>query len=304
MIPPGWSRDVAAAMMRAGSPIADVFAAVLELSASSRDDTETLQRALAFFRECGMPTAGVDIAEDCLRRLMCLPDPAPGPPAPAGQVDDIQQADHAAVDAVVDELLVVAHDRLGHESACRRCAAPACCSSPVWATPAEALLIARHVETSPQRAELLAAMRAWLDDGMADAHREVLARLRASAATGEPDAQAAEWPYLAREVPCPLLVQGRCAVYEVRPRVCRALVRLDDPTGCGAYARGERPRPPAALHDGAVRALLRRRAPGAERRYIEAPLGVMVELVVLALDSLGTLVAAQAAAERPERAGS
>jgi Fe-S-cluster containining protein len=88
-----------------------------------------------------------------------------------------------------------------------------CCFNQVELTPLEAILIGHHVSDNfpePEKAAL----------------RE---RIAASLAlkSGKSKCQLAA---MRQELPCPLLRAGRCAVYPVRPLVCRAMHSLDRAT--------------------------------------------------------------------------
>lgn len=86
-----------------------------------------------------------------------------------------------------------------------------CCRFWVEASPLEAMEIAdelrrRHLDTS--------GMRYWLE------------RAGRTMARSDPDR------YWRLQRPCPLLHDGRCAVYEVRPAVCRLHQSIDPPERC------------------------------------------------------------------------
>lgn len=78
-----------------------------------------------------------------------------------------------------------------------------CCHLKVTATPLEVIRIAATIDT--QR------------------HAKVLA-------TAEETAGLDEGQRLARKIPCPLLIEGACSVYPVRPLTCRALLSLSAST--------------------------------------------------------------------------
>jgi uncharacterized protein len=94
-----------------------------------------------------------------------------------------------------------------------------CCSLRVAAVPAEILLIARHLkQLSPE------------------AQNEIIARLKihAEAARGV----VMEDHFL----PCPMLANGRCTIYALRPAMCRKYLSLDveeckKPDACAAEDR-------------------------------------------------------------------
>ena len=84
-----------------------------------------------------------------------------------------------------------------------------CCHNQIEATPLEALSIGNFLQALP------VADRAGLQN-----------RIKVSVArrTGKTKQEIA---LLRREFPCPLLSQGLCAVYPVRPLLCRAMHSLD-----------------------------------------------------------------------------
>jgi Fe-S-cluster containining protein len=91
-----------------------------------------------------------------------------------------------------------------------------CCFNQIEVTPLEALLIGHHVSRNFPAPEQTALQE----------------RLRRSLTfkAGKNKRQIAE---LRRKLPCPLLQHDRCAIYPVRPLVCRAMHSLD----AGACAR-------------------------------------------------------------------
>jgi hypothetical protein len=85
-----------------------------------------------------------------------------------------------------------------------------CCYNQVELTAPEALLLGSFLATRfpPDTLRLLLARAAELWGRRADKTKEELAALRS-------------------EFPCPLLTDGRCSVYEVRPLMCRAMHSLE-----------------------------------------------------------------------------
>jgi len=88
-----------------------------------------------------------------------------------------------------------------------------CCFNQVELTPPEAILIGRHVSGNfpePEKAALRERIAASLALKSGKSKRQLAA--------------------MRQELPCPLLRAGRCAVYPVRPLVCRAMHSLDRAT--------------------------------------------------------------------------
>jgi len=83
----------------------------------------------------------------------------------------------------------------------------------------------------------LFAIAAWLEERRGP---EPLAELRERlrAAVAEADRQRAAAPTRARRLPCPLLADGRCSAYEVRPAACVGW-NSADAAPCQAYAEGD-----------------------------------------------------------------
>ena len=107
-------------------------------------------------------------------------------------------------------LRVEAKNSLPQPIVCRAGCAYCCFTQVVELTPAEALLLGQHVEqhfSAGEKQELL---------------KRVDRNLRLKAGKGKKEAAA-----LRPELPCPLLRQERCSVYEVRPLLCRAMHSLD-----------------------------------------------------------------------------
>lgn len=93
-----------------------------------------------------------------------------------------------------------------------------------------------HLAASAWPLELF-AIASWLAQHRTpDELGELLERLRAAVAEG--DRQRAAAPNRARRVACPLLVGGRCSVYEVRPAACVGW-NSADAAPCQAYAEGD-----------------------------------------------------------------
>lgn len=126
----------------------------------------------------------------------------------------------ALVDLSVAEALARAR-QAGRAPACGAgCAA--CCCQPIPLTPLEALLLTRyaHLRLRPEE-------------------RATLARNHAAALA---------LPPLRRN--CPLLLDGRCAAYVVRPLACRRYLVLDRPCAPGEDAASSRPGRSAAARPG------------------------------------------------------
>ena len=108
---------------------------------------------------------------------------------------------------------------LPHAIACRA-GCNFCCYNQVEVTPPEALLIGHHVAQTFSPAE---------QDGLMN--RVVRALNFKSGQTKQQIAR------LRHKLPCPLLRDGKCSVYEVRPLVCRAMHAFEA-GGCEAELRG------------------------------------------------------------------
>jgi len=117
---------------------------------------------------------------------------------------------HEAIDGVITEMLTRGRgpDGLPPQITCGRgCAA--CCSEPVYVERQEVLLLARRLLDLPEatRQRVLARTRAWV------------AKFRASPLLTEklPHVLA----YRALRMPCPLLENQECLLYQDRPNACR-----------------------------------------------------------------------------------
>lgn len=98
-----------------------------------------------------------------------------------------------------------------------------CCLVNVRATPPEVIRIAAHVRQHFSAAEI-AALKRRLDEAIARSGDSDSARLGAS-------------------IYCPLLVEHRCTVYEVRPMKCRGVESFDAEACRRGFLLGERARP-------------------------------------------------------------
>lgn len=106
--------------------------------------------------------------------------------------------------------------RAGHPVSCKR-GCNACCHLVTWATPTEAKGIVEHLERDPLR-------RQYLHDVVMPRAREQAAMLRDETMTHR------RWHDEQRA--CPLLLDGSCSVYRLRPIVCRTLLVISDPKAC------------------------------------------------------------------------
>jgi Fe-S-cluster containining protein len=96
-------------------------------------------------------------------------------------------------------------NHLPHPIACRE-GCNFCCFNQVEATPPEALLIGHHVAknfSTEEKGGLMTRVTRSLNL-KAGKSKKKIARLR-------------------HQLPCPLLMDGRCSIYPVRPLVCRAM---------------------------------------------------------------------------------
>jgi Fe-S-cluster containining protein len=138
--------------------------------------------------------------------------------------------------------LPVVAERLGRTIACRR-GCHDCCHELIAVTHAELHGIARWLE-DPARAELRARVveraRAWV----AAAGARPAEAVRCQAAGDEAGYRAARRGHALARLLCPANEGGDCAVYDVRPLVCRLPYVVDTAERCAAR---EPPGPPARL---------------------------------------------------------
>ncbi len=122
---------------------------------------------------------------------------------------------HKAVDGFVNE----AFSEAGCKSCCRA-GCFACCSEPVYCSEAEALHILEAVKPADLD-QLRANLQEWL--------------FKTRSLRGEYFPKALKW--LGLNVPCPLLKDGLCSVYERRPFSCRVWFAMEKPENCQLPAR-------------------------------------------------------------------
>lgn len=134
---------------------------------------------------------------------------------------------NARVDERVAELVRAEEMKAGKKSPCARgCAA--CCRQPVGLELGEAVALISAVRSLP--AERRAAIRKRLVEWLA---AMLAARIDPRDALEQPEA------YFDASMPCPLLVDETCSIYERRPMACRVHVALGDAAWCGAHGRPE-----------------------------------------------------------------
>jgi Fe-S-cluster containining protein len=135
---------------------------------------------------------------------------------------------HAQLDAAIEHRSEDAVARGLHIACARGC--NACCISPVFVGEHEALAVAEWLAQpaqEPIRARFLALYPAWratvgeLPETLADAFGSRDAR------------EGAARTYRERKAMCPFNHDGACAVYPVRPALCRKAHALDSNEGCG-----------------------------------------------------------------------
>jgi Fe-S-cluster containining protein len=119
---------------------------------------------------------------------------------------DLARQAHAWADSLIERF--EADNPLPYPIACRP-GCDFCCHNQIEVTPLEALAIGSHIQALP------AEEQAVLQD-----------RIKASLASraGKTKVKIAR---SRREFPCPFLSQGLCAIYPVRPLLCRAMHSLD-----------------------------------------------------------------------------
>lgn len=131
-----------------------------------------------------------------------------------------------------------------HESVCQQeCVTLACregcslcCHLRVDVRPPEAFLIADHVRRTFSPAELEAL------GGRLQGHSEKIARLTV-------------FEHVTQNIPCPLLQNGRCSVYSVRPQACRRYHSRELAACEYSFENPDDIEFPGARHDGLFREL-------------------------------------------------
>ena len=172
---------------------------------------------------------------------------------------------HAAFDDAVGRLGDRHRSRTGELPTCPTCTSAACCRQLAVAGIDEALVIARVLRRTRRATPALR-------DALYEAGRAAEASGRTA--------------HFAAQVPCPLLEDSRCTVYEVRPTACRGCLSLDSPSRCSPPS-GQRVRYLNAIPvEGVYLRMLRQRQRdlglGADRVYMASiPRAVAVALDVL-----------------------
>ena len=100
-------------------------------------------------------------------------------------------------------------------ASCTNCVTPYCCRQPLHATALELLPLAFHLRASVVNPHLYDAL-------LSDLHRY---------GTEQSTASSKEW-FLTKR-PCPFLHRSRCAIYALRPAICRFFVVFTPPAFCG-----------------------------------------------------------------------
>jgi Fe-S-cluster containining protein len=136
--------------------------------------------------------------------------------------------------------LPIAAEELGHAIACQRGCAE-CCHELIGVTHVEAHAIADWL-AAPERAELRARVveraRAWLA-AAGTGPAQALARMRSGDLDGY---RAQRREHALARLMCPANEGGDCAIYPVRPLICRLPYVVDTAENCGARTP---PGPPA-----------------------------------------------------------
>ncbi len=125
-------------------------------------------------------------------------------------------------------LVLDAHAAEGIVPTCRA-GCDACCHQLVMTTVAEAGAAAGYLKRLPAAAG--EPLRARLADWKV-ATADLRARLQDAGSDLEAQVEELAAEYWKRRVPCPFLVDRRCAVYEVRPLACRHHFSVSDPLLC------------------------------------------------------------------------
>lgn len=110
-----------------------------------------------------------------------------------------------------------------------------CCNQVFFESTAHVELIARRLEHSP---ELLEKFQAQLRERkrLLAANEEKVREISALKDNGEFSAQ-----WLALKIPCALLSEQLCLVYEIRPTQCAAYITLSPPRVCAIDPKGYHP---------------------------------------------------------------
>lgn len=152
---------------------------------------------------------------------------------------------HAALDARAVQRESLARAR--HRPIACAAGCNACCVQPVTVFLPEALRIAawlRRDENAATRAHFLAAFPAWKEQA-GDGFAPLLAAIARGDRAAEEEAHLAQWQ---RRAMCAFNRDGLCAIYPVRPAVCRTAHALDTAERCQPENyRGDRANLPTEL---------------------------------------------------------
>tara|TARA_Y100000310_G_scaffold319943_1_gene375814 strand:- start:912 stop:1517 length:606 start_codon:yes stop_codon:yes gene_type:complete len=131
------------------------------------------------------------------------------------------------VDKVIDHLIGLA-EKDGYTVPCAGCSKPACCSLLVQVFPSEAWYISEEIDKLPRkvRRQIDRKLAKWLQW-----HRK------------QGDWKYEEPAYFEQQKACPLLIDGKCAVYDRRPVNCRCYQPLDTaPEWCNSTEYTTKPK--------------------------------------------------------------
>lgn len=122
--------------------------------------------------------------------------------------------DRATIEQFYDRLKQQATE---HGSACQRCTTPHCCSEPVWTDRCEVEHIISSL-TPEQIEELKPKVKAWMEKASASGMLNIDINNKENQASNGVTFSAQWWANV--NTPCPLLKDGRCSVYSLRPMAC------------------------------------------------------------------------------------
>lgn len=123
---------------------------------------------------------------------------------------------YAEMDKLVVEQAKTVAEQQGTNVACLNCKSPACCKQHVMAFTPELDLIAETIKDRPETIERFQEWTRWFTELSPKEQLEVATPFRQN-----------KW--------CPLLVDGKCSAYAVRPLACRGHWAIeDDETKCNS----------------------------------------------------------------------
>jgi Fe-S-cluster containining protein len=128
----------------------------------------------------------------------------------------------AKLHQVTDTLVTMAEAQGKLDHCCKNCTVANCCDEPVM-TDLNELRYALELLTTEQIEGVKQRLRVWLD------------KIEPSSLLSEREPSAMQWRKL--KATCPLLVDGRCSVYDRRPFGCRMHFAHRNPENCAMPAR-------------------------------------------------------------------